>query len=123
MVSEQRAKDIKGGSSMDQRSIIKKGSCSQRDSRSPLEHAKMQREHDIKVLKYRLEEDLTWFIDSGSSAHMTGVREFFSIYQEEQMNFQITMGIKAKCTPIKRGIVTFQKIGRASCRERVSSPV
>ena len=39
---------------------------------------------------------------------MTGIRECFSNYQEERMNFQITMGNKAKCTPIGRGIVVFQ---------------
>ena len=49
-----------------------------------------------------------WYIDSGASAHMTGVQECFSSYQEEEMNFQITMGNKAKCTPIGRGTITFQ---------------
>lgn len=32
-----------------------------------------------------------WYIDSGASAHMTEVREYFSRYQEEQMDFHITM--------------------------------
>ena len=103
---------------MDQSSIIRKGSCSQKDSRSPLEHAEMQREHDMKVLASKIEEDLAcmssktppsvWYIESGASAHMTGVRKCFSSYQEEQMNFQITMGNEGKCTPIERGTVTFQ---------------
>ena len=39
---------------------------------------------------------------------MTGVWECFSDYQEEQMSFKITMGNKAKCTPIGRGTVVFQ---------------
>ena len=39
---------------------------------------------------------------------MTGVQDYFSDYQEEQMNFKITMGNKTKCTPIGRGIVVFQ---------------
>ena len=70
------------------------------------------------MLAFILEEDLAcvssmappdvWYIDSGSFSHMTGVRECFSSYQEEQMNFQITMGNKAKCTPIGRGTITFQ---------------
>ena len=94
------------------------GSSSQRDSRSPPEHAEMVREHEMKVLASILEEDLAcvsstatpsvWYINSGASAHTTGVRECFSSYQEKQMNFQITMGNKAKCTPIGRGTVTFQ---------------
>ena len=91
MVPELRAKDRKGRSAMDQRSIIQKG------SHSPPEHPEMQREHDMKVLVSRLEEDLAcvssttppsvWYIDSGSFSYMTGVRECFSSYQEEQMNF------------------------------------
>ena len=78
----------------------------------------MQREHDMKVLASILEEDLAcissttppsvWYIDNGASPHMTGVRECFWSYQEQQMNFQITMGNKAKCTPIGRGTVTFR---------------
>ena len=79
MVSERRAKNRTGGSAMDQR----KGSRSERDSRSPLEHAEMQREHDMKVLASKLEEDLAcvssttppsvWYIDNGAFAHMMGV--------------------------------------------------
>ena len=75
-------------------------------------------DHDVFVLTSRLEEDFAcvsstmssdvWYIDSGASAHMTGVRDCFSDYQEEQMNFKITMGNKAKCTPIGRGTVVFQ---------------
>ena len=49
-----------------------------------------------------------WYIDSGASAHMTGVRECFSSYQEEHMNFQITMGNKANCTLVGRGTIIFQ---------------
>ena len=76
---------------------------------SPPEHIEKQREHEIYVLASRLEEDFAcvssttplgvWYIDNGASAHMTRVRECFSSYQEEQMNFQITMGNKAKYTP------------------------
>ena len=52
---------------------------------------------DLDVLSSRLKEDDTclassasagtWYIDSGASAHMTGVREYFSSYREEKMNF------------------------------------
>ena len=49
-----------------------------------------------------------WYIDSGASTHMIGVREHFLSYQEEQMDFQITMGNKTKCTPIGRGTIAFQ---------------
>lgn len=77
-----------------------------------------QMDHNVSVLASKLEEDFAcvsstmssdvWYIDSGASAHMTGVRDYFFDYQEEQMNFKITMGNKAKCTPIGRGIVVFQ---------------
>ena len=49
-----------------------------------------------------------WYIENGASAHMMGVRECFSNYQEEKMNFKITMGNKAKCTPVGRGTIVFQ---------------
>ena len=72
----------------------------QKGSRSSPEHMEEQRDHDISVLASILEEEFScvssmaspeiWYIDSGAFAHMTGVRECFSSYQEEQMNFQIT---------------------------------
>ena len=81
-------------------------------------------DHDVSILASRLEEDFAcvsstsdvWYIDSGASAHMTGVRDCFSDYQEEQMNFKITMGNKAKCTPIGRGTVVFQTEARNKIR-------
>ena len=54
MVSEQKAKDKKGGFAMDQRYDIWKGSSNQRDSCSSPEHAETQREHDMTVLASRL---------------------------------------------------------------------
>ena len=48
---------------------------------------KEQMDHDVYVLAFRLEEEFAcvsssasleiWYIDSGASAHMTGVRECF----------------------------------------------
>ena len=68
----------------------------------------MMEDHDISELSSRLEEEFAclsisasaddWYIDSGASVHMTRVREYFSSYQEERMNFQISMGNKTKCT-------------------------
>ncbi len=49
-----------------------------------------------------------WYIDSGASWHMTRIQEYFSDFQEEKMNFQITMGNKAKCTPVGKGTIVFQ---------------
>ena len=39
---------------------------------------------------------------------MTRVREHLSSYQEEQMDFQITMGNITKCTLVGRGTVAYQ---------------
>ena len=74
-------------------------------------------DHDISVLASRLEEEFAcvsrtassdvWYIDSGASAHMTGVWDCFSDYQEEQTTFKITMGNKAKCTLVGRGTIVF----------------
>ena len=73
---------------------------------------------DLDVLSSRLKEDDTclassvsagiWYIDSGASAHMTGVREYFLSYREEQMNFRINMGNSTKCTLVGRGSIVFQ---------------
>ena len=75
-------------------------------------------DHDVSVLASRLEEEFAcvssiassdvWYIDNGASTHMTGVQECFSDYREEHMSFKITMGNKAKCTPIGRGTIVFQ---------------
>ena len=77
-----------------------------------------QMDHDVSILASRLEEEFAcvsstassdvWYIYSGASAHMTVVWECFSDYREEKMSFKITMGNKAKCTPIGRGTVVFQ---------------
>ena len=48
-----------------------------------------------------------WYIDSGASTHMIGVREYFSNYKEEQMDFQITMANRTKCTRAGRGTIDF----------------
>ena len=47
---------------------------------------------------------------------MTGVREYFSSYKEEQMNFQITMGNSTKCTPVGRGAIVFQMEAKSSVK-------
>lgn len=70
------------------------------------------------MLASRLEEEVAymtsatssevWYIDSGALWHMRGIRECFSEYREEKMNFQITVGNKAKCTPVGKGTIVFQ---------------
>ena len=53
-----------------------------------------QMDHDVSVLASRLEEEFAcvsstassdvYYIDSGASAHMTGVRECFSDYEKSR---------------------------------------
>ena len=47
---------------------------------------------------------------------MTRVRDYFSDYQEEQMNFKITMGNKENCTPVGIGTIVFQTEARNRIR-------
>ena len=47
---------------------------------------------------------------------MTEVREYFSSYNEKQMDFQITMGNRMKCTLIGRGTIDFQRESGVSTR-------
>ena len=64
----------------------------------------------MTVLASRLEEDLAcvssttppsvWYIDNGASAHTIGVQECFSSYQEEQLNFLITMETRSNAPPL-----------------------
>lgn len=82
------------------------------------ENCTRESDFDFSMLASRLEEEVAcvtssasskvWYIDSGASWHMMGIRECFSDYREEKMNFNITMGNKAKCTPVGRGTIVFQ---------------
>jgi len=40
---------------------------------------------------------------------MTGVREYSSSYNKEEIDFQIHMGNKTKCTSIGRGTINVQR--------------
>lgn len=39
---------------------------------------------------------------------MTEIKECFSEYRQEKINFQITMGNKAECTLVGKGTIVFQ---------------
>ena len=67
------------------------------DSHRFLEDCTRERHFDFFMLASRLEEEVAcmtsatssevWYIDSGALWHMTGIRESFSEYREEKMNF------------------------------------
>ena len=81
----------------------------------------------VSELSTKLEEEFAclansasayfWYIDNGASAHITGVREHFSSYQEEQIDFQVTMGNITKCTPVGRGTIAFQTEARTNIQD------
>ena len=88
------------------------------DSHRFSEDCTKERDFDFSMLASRLEEEVAcmtsaarsevWYIDSGPSWNMTGIKECFSEYLEEKMKFYITMGNKAKCTPVRKGTIVFQ---------------
>jgi len=45
---------------------------------------------------------------------MMEVREYFSIYKEEHMDFHIIMGNRSKYIPVGRGTIDFQRESGAS---------
>jgi hypothetical protein len=49
-----------------------------------------------------------WYINSGSSSHMTGVLDYFSSLKEE-MDLVIEMGNNVKCRVAGPGTLTFQR--------------
>ena len=55
-----------------------------------------------------------WFLESGASFHMNGDKDLFADLDEKDLGVHIEMGDDGRYS---------EKIGRASCRERVSSPV
>jgi hypothetical protein len=52
---------------------------------------------------------VVWYVDSGASSHMTGMQEYFSSLQEEEMDLMIKMGNNAKCRATGHGAMTFQR--------------
>ena len=48
-----------------------------------------------------------WYIDIGASFLMTGVREYFFSYKEENTNIQISMGNLSKLKLVGKGTIQF----------------
>ena len=69
MVSEQKTRDIRGGSAMELRSDID-AATTQKGSHSPPEHMEKQRGNDMSVLASRLEEDFCLCVMHGLSTGM-----------------------------------------------------
>ncbi|XP_059068777.1 uncharacterized protein LOC131859222 [Cryptomeria japonica] len=50
-----------------------------------------------------------WYIDSAASCHMTGVREYFTKFEEKKLDFCIELGDNAKYHGTGFGMVKFQR--------------
>lgn len=95
MVSEQRSDNRREKSAMDQEHDAE--ASTQRDSRKFPKESTRDMDHNYSMLASRLEEEVAclassvsskvWYINSGASWHMTGIRECFSNYHEQRMNF------------------------------------
>jgi len=97
MVPKQRSNNRREESAMGQEHDAE--ASTQRDShRFPeKEESTKNMDHDYSMLASRPEEEVAclassassevWYIDSGASWHMTRIRECFSNYREERMNF------------------------------------
>jgi hypothetical protein len=59
-----------------------------------------------------------WYIDSGASAHMSGVRECFSKLNERGVSMEVELGDDRVVRVVGRGIVSFQRESRPSLRFR-----
>ena len=57
-----------------------------------------------------------WYIDSGASAHMTGVREVFSEIFERDINVEVELGDDMVVKAVGRGKVAFQRESRPLLR-------
>jgi len=95
MVSERVIRDRKGKLVMGQDHDAEASMSG--DSHRFSEDYTRERDFDFSMLDSRLEEKVAcmisfasskvWYIDNGASSHMKGIRECFSKYREEKMNF------------------------------------
>ena len=50
-----------------------------------------------------------WYIDSGASSHMTGVREHFTYLTKSDLDLEVVLGDDTKVKAVGRGTVSFQR--------------
>ena len=50
-----------------------------------------------------------WFVDSGASRHMTGVREQFTQFSEKELNLEVELGDNKIVKAVGVGTVSFQR--------------
>jgi hypothetical protein len=57
-----------------------------------------------------------WYIDSGASSHMTGVREYFTDLSEGDLDLDIELGDDSTVKAVGQGTVSFQRESQQSMR-------
>ena len=59
-----------------------------------------------------------WYIDSGASSHMTGIRQYFTDLTEIGLDLDIVLGDNSSVKAVGRGPVSFQRDHRESMKLR-----
>ena len=62
-----------------------------------------------------------WYIDSGASAHMSGVREIFSKITERDISVEVELGDDRVVRAVGRGTIAFQRESRPPLRFEMST--
>ena len=59
-----------------------------------------------------------WYIDSGASSHMTGIRQYFIDLTETGLDLDVVLGDNSSVKAVGRGLVSFQRDHRESMKLR-----
>lgn len=52
---------------------------------------------------------ISWYIDSGASRHMTGVKEFFSYLTDKDEELEVVLGDDSVVRAVGIGTVSFER--------------
>jgi len=63
----------------------------------------------VVILATHVTSSHAWFIDSGASCHMTGVREHFTNLLEDEIDLEVVLGDNSKIKAAGMGTISFQR--------------